>query len=210
MSHSILWQCQAKPENNLKKKDKRRIFDFVSINNFVFSSCVAQMLERSGSPSAGDVIILITTGSSSGDQVQSALALASRKQVRVSVVAFAYVPTPSGVIGSSSSSQYSYQAGALRNLQSLAEATGGRMTAVASKGVGTMSHISMLVQLGDALVATLEYHQGSDNVPALVRSIIHHPLPLVARSYRCNKSQAETHSSLLSSSPVYFYFYFKT
>ena len=146
---------------------------FISIL-IIFLFPVAQMLERTGSPSAGDVIILITTGSSSGDQVQSALALASRKQVRVSVVAFAYVPTPSGVIGSSSSSQYSYQAGALRNLQSLAEATGGRMTAVASKGVGTMSHISMLVQLGDALVATLEYHQGSDNVPALVRLFIHH------------------------------------
>lgn len=44
------------------------------------------------------------------------------------------------------------------------------MTAVASKGVGTMSHISMLIQLGDALVATLDYHQGGDshNVPALV------------------------------------------
>lgn len=116
------------------------------------------MLERGGSSSAGDVIILITTGSSSADQVQSALALASRKQVRVSVVAFAYFPTAGAGSGS------------LRSLQSLAEATGGRMTAVASKGVGTMSHISMLVELGDALVATLDYHQGSDNlnVPALV------------------------------------------
>jgi hypothetical protein len=100
---------------------------------------------------------LITTGSSSGDQVQSALALASRKQVRVSVVAFAYVPTPG-----------THRAGALRNLQSLAEATGGRMTAVASKGVGTMSHISMLIELGDALLTTLDFHQGSDNVPTLV------------------------------------------
>jgi hypothetical protein len=160
------------------------------------------MLERSGSPSAGDVIILITTGSSSGDQVQSALALASRKQVRVSVVAFAYVPTPSGVIGSSSSSQYSYQAGALRNLQSLAEATGGRMTAVASKGVGTMSHISMLVQLGDALVATLEYHQGSDNVPALVRSFIY-PLP-VARIDVTNPSSIQ-HSSFRPFPGCFFY-----
>lgn len=116
------------------------------------------MLERGGSSSAGDVIVLITTGSSSADQVQSALALASRKQVRVSVVAFAYFPT----LGAGT--------GALKNLQSLAEATGGRMTAVASKGVGTMSHISMLIQLGDALVATLDYHQGGDshNVPALV------------------------------------------
>jgi len=175
----------------------------------VFSSCVAQMLERSGSPSAGDVIILITTGSSSGDQVQSALALASRKQVRVSVVAFAYVPTPSGVIGSSSSSQYSYQAGALRNLQSLAEATGGRMTAVASKGVGTMSHISMLVQLGDALVATLEYHQGSDNVPALVSSIIHHPLPLVARSLaRIDVTNPKQRNILPFSLPLLFIFIF--
>ncbi|XP_057378167.1 calcium-activated chloride channel regulator 1-like [Daphnia carinata] len=115
------------------------------------------MLERGGASSAGDVIVLITTGSSSADQVQSALALASRKQVRVSVVAFAYVPTPG-----------THRAGALRNLQSLAEATGGRMTAVASKGVGTMSHISMLIELGDALLTTLEFHQGSDNVPTLV------------------------------------------
>jgi hypothetical protein len=115
------------------------------------------MLERGGASSAGDVIILITTGSSSADQVQSALALASRKQVRVSVVAFAYVPTPG-----------THRAGALRNLQSLAEATGGRMTAVASKGVGTMSHISMLIELGDALLTTLDFHQGSDNVPTLV------------------------------------------
>lgn len=115
------------------------------------------MLERGGASSAGDVIVLITTGSSSGDQVQSALALASRKQVRVSVVAFAYVPTPG-----------THRAGALRNLQSLAEATGGRMTAVASKGVGTMSHISMLIELGDALLTTLDFHQGSDNVPTLV------------------------------------------
>lgn len=115
------------------------------------------MLERGGSSSAGDVIVLITTGSSSADQIQSALALASRKQVRVSVVAFAYVPTPG-----------TQRTGALRNLQSLAEATGGRMTAVASKGVGTMSHISMLIELGDALLTTLEFHQGSDNVPALV------------------------------------------
>lgn len=116
------------------------------------------MLERGGASAAGDVIVLITTGSSSGDQVQSALALASRKQVRVSVVAFAYVPTPGS------------RAGALRNLQSLADATGGRMTAVASKGVGTMSHISMLIELGDALISTLEFHQGSDNVPTLVSS----------------------------------------
>lgn len=115
------------------------------------------MLERSGASSAGDVIVLITTGSSSGDQVQSALALASRKQVRVSVVAFAYVPTP-----------VPHHSGSLRSLQSLADETGGRMTAVASKGVGTMSHISMLVELGDALISTLEFHQGSDNVPALV------------------------------------------
>ena len=42
------------------------------------------------------------------------------------------------------------------------------MTAVASKGVGTMSHISMLFELGDALLTTLEFHQGSDNVPTLV------------------------------------------
>lgn len=118
------------------------------------------MLERSGSSCAGDVIILITSGSSSADQVLSALALASRKQVRVSVVAFAYVPTPG-----------THQSGALRNLQSLAESTGGRMTAVASKGVGNMSHISMLIELGDALVATLDYHQGSERVPALVRFI---------------------------------------
>lgn len=116
------------------------------------------MLERSGSSSAGDVIILLTSGSSSADQVQSALALASRKQVRVSVVAFAYVPAPG-----------THHSGALRSLHKLAEATGGRMTAVASKGVGTMSHISMLIELGDALVATLDYHQGSDSVPALVR-----------------------------------------
>lgn len=116
------------------------------------------MLERGGATSAGDVIILITTGSSSADQIQSALALASRKQVRVSVVAFAYVPTPGT----------QHRAGALRNLQSLAESTGGRMTAVASKGVGTMSHISMLIELGDALISTLEFHQGSDNVPTLV------------------------------------------
>jgi hypothetical protein len=119
------------------------------------------MLERGGASSAGDVIVLITTGSSSGDQVQSALALASRKQVRVSVVAFAYVPTPG-----------THRAGALRNLQSLAEATGGRMTAVASKGVGTMSHISMLIELGDALLTTLDFHQGSDNVPTLVSFFI--------------------------------------
>ena len=121
------------------------------------------MLERGGSSSAaGDVIILITSGSSSADQVQSALALASRKQVRVSVVAFAYVPTPGTT----------QRTGALRNLQSLADATGGRMTAVASKGVGTMSHISMLIELGDALLTTLEFHQGSDNVPALVSSFL--------------------------------------
>jgi len=113
-----------------------------------------QMLEKGGQSGSGDVILIITSGSSSANDVASALAVAQRKQVHISLVAFAY----------------SQQLGSLRHLQTLSDATGGLMTSVASKGVGTMSHISMLIQLGDALIASLNHHQKmfSRNVPVLV------------------------------------------
>ena len=113
-----------------------------------------QMLEQGGQSSAGDVLLVITSGSSSANDLSGALAVARRKQLQVSVIAFGY----------------SHPLGSLRLLQSLAEATGGLMTAIASKGVGTMSHISMLIQLGDALVPTLDHHQRTPahNVPVLV------------------------------------------
>jgi len=112
------------------------------------------MLEHGGSSAAGDVILLVTSGTASADQIQAAMALATKKSVHISVIAFAY--------GS--------PIGSLRNLQSLTEATSGLMTTIASKGVGYMSHISMLIELGDALLSALQFHQKSDSqdLPVLV------------------------------------------
>ena len=115
------------------------------------------MLEHGGSSAAGDVILLVTSGTASADQMHAAMALAAQKKVRVSVIAFAYGNPVSG---------------SLRNLQALTQATGGVMTTVAAKGVGYMSHISMLIQLGDSLISALEFHQKSDadDVPVLVNN----------------------------------------
>ena len=120
-----------------------------------FCLCSRQMLEHGGSSAAGDVILLVTSGTASADQIQAAMALATKKSVHISVIAFAY--------GS--------PIGSLRNLQSLTEATSGLMTTIASKGVGYMSHISMLIELGDALLSALQFHQKSESqdLPVLVR-----------------------------------------
>lgn len=119
---------------------------------------MVQMLERSSAGTAGDVILLVTSGTASNEQIQTALALALRKRVHISVIAFAYT-SPSG---------------SLRNLQSLTESTAGFMTTITNKGVGYMSHISMLIELGDALLSALDFHQKSDvaDLPVLVNILI--------------------------------------
>ena len=183
-------------------------------NTVVQDSCLVcaitqaiSMLEKGGTGSAaGDVILLVTSGTAGADQVQAALALAAAAKVHVSVVAFAY-PSSAG------------SSPALRQLQSLTDASGGLMTTIAAKGVGYMSHISMLIELGDALLSALHFHERSaelSDLPVLVhqREFGESASGWVNGSFYLDPTlgqySTETHSSAPRSDDRFFSFAFRT
>jgi len=112
---------------------------------------IFQLFEKSGKSASGNVIILVTSGTSNANDVQAAISQAKRKKVHISVIAY--------------TSAFDHQ-------DLITAETGGYLSVVESKGIGPMSHLSMMIGLGDALMAALGFHRrGTDeepNVPVLV------------------------------------------
>ncbi|XP_065575983.1 calcium-activated chloride channel regulator 2-like isoform X2 [Artemia franciscana] len=99
-----------------------------------------KLFEKDGGSAFGNVVLLITSGTANINDLNAAINLARNKQMKITVISYAATS---------------------ENQHQLASETGGFTEIVPSKGVGSSSHLSMMIRLGDALLSSVQRHLGS-------------------------------------------------
>ena len=107
-----------------------------------------QLFEKDGGSAAGNVLFLVTSGTTSRNEINTATVLAKQKKMKISVIAY--------------TKDFEHQ-------EYMAKETGGIVYSVSS---GNSVQLETLVSLGDALLALMQFHltgtPGSNHLPYLV------------------------------------------